>query len=263
MYPVLFSWGRLHIYSYGLMMALALLGGLLWTGFWAKKRAIATFDQIMDLAFFVILGGLVLAKVVNLLYDFPTYRHNPAAIFSGYAGSFFGGVIGGVLAGVVYTKRAKIATWRLADVIALYIPLGHILGRAGCLLAGCCYGVASAVPWALPCAAGDPLPRHPTQIYEMLANAVIFLVLFTFDRRVRQGKSRFFDGFLFALYVSLYCFARTIVEAFRDSQILAFGWLRTTQVFAFGIGLTVLAFLLIRLKKQTRDERGAASPLDR
>ena len=263
MYPVLFSWGRLHIYSYGLMMALALLGGLLWTGFGAKKRGIATFDQIVDLAFFVIVAGLILAKVVNVLYDFPVYRENPAAIFSGFTGSFFGGVIGGVIGGVAYTKKAKIATWRLADVVAWYIPLGHILGRLGCLLAGCCYGVPSTVPWALPCAAGDPTLRHPTQIYEMLANAIIFLILITFDRRVRQGKNRVFDGFLFGLYVSLYCFARTVVEAFRDSQILAFGWLRTTQVFAFGIGLAVLVILVIRLKKQARDEHSAVSSLDR
>lgn len=263
MYPVLFSWGRLHIYSYGLMVALALLGGLLWVGFLAKKRAIATFDQILDFAFFVIIGGLIMAKVVNVLYDFQTYLHNPAMIFSGFTGSFFGAVIGGVLVGVAYTKKTKIATWRLADVIALYIPLGHILGRFGCLLSGCCYGVESALPWALPCAVGDPSLRHPTQIYEMLANLIIFFILVTVDRRVQRGKSWLFDGFLFGLYVGLYCFARTIVEAFRDSQILAFGWLRTTQVFAFGIGLAVFVFLLIRLKKQARDECGASASLDR
>lgn len=263
MYPVLFSWGWLHIYSYGLMVALALLGGLLWVGFLARQRKIATFDQIIDFAFFVIIGGLILAKVVNVLYDFQTYLHNPAAIFSGFTGSFFGAVIGGILVGVAYTKKAKIATWRLADVIALYIPLGHILGRLGCLLSGCCYGVESTLPWALPCAAGDPRLRHPTQIYEMLANIVIFLILVAFDHRVRREKSRYFDGFLFGLYIGLYCLARTIVEAFRDSQILAFGWLRTTQVFSSGIGLAVLVFLLIRIKKQARDERCASSPLDR
>jgi phosphatidylglycerol:prolipoprotein diacylglycerol transferase len=245
------------------MVALALLAGLFWVGNLAQKRKIATFDQITNFAFFVIIGGLIMAKVVNILYEWRTYLHNPAAIFSGYTGSFFGAVIGGVLVGVAYTKKAKIPTWRLADVIALYIPLGHILGRLGCLLSGCCYGIESSLPWALPCAAGDSALRHPTQIYEMVANSLIFLILFVFDRRIQQGKNRYFNGFLFGLYVSLYCFARTVVEAYRDSQILAFGWLRTTQVFALGVGLVVLLFLLFRIKKQARNECSASSPLDR
>lgn len=261
MYPVLFSLGRFHIYSYGLMVALALFCGLFWVGFFARKRGIATFEQITDFALYVILGGLIFAKIVNVLYELPTYLHNPAAIFSGFTGSFFGAVIGGVLVGVGYTKKEQIATWKLADLIALYIPLGHILGRIGCLLSGCCFGVESSLPWALPCAAGDNHLRHPTQIYEMLANILIFVVLIVCDRRVRQGKSRFFNGFIFGLYVGLYCIARTVVEAFRDSQILALGWLRTTQVFSLAIALVVFAYLYIRLKKQARDERCASSPL--
>lgn len=261
MYPVLFSLGWINIYAYGLMVALALVGGLWWVGSLARQRGIATFEQITDFALYVIISGLIFAKLVNVLYEFETYRHNPAAIFSGFTGSFFGAVIGGVLAGVWYTKRAQIATWRLADVIALYIPLGHSLGRIGCLLSGCCYGVASNRSWALPCAAGDPTLRHPTQIYEILVNLLIFAVLLVYDRRVRQGKRRSFDGFIFGLYVGLYCLARTVVEFFRDSQILAFGWLRTTQVFSLGIGLVVLVYILVRLKKETRDEHGASSPL--
>ncbi|NLM37162.1 MAG: prolipoprotein diacylglyceryl transferase [Firmicutes bacterium] len=261
MFPVLFTLGRLHVYSYGFMVALTLLCGLLWVGSKAPKRGIATFEQITDLAFYVIIGGIIFAKLVNVLYELPSYLHDPLAIFSGFTGSFFGAVIGGVLLGVWYTKKAQLATWRLADLIALYIPLGHSLGRIGCLLSGCCYGVASNLPWALPCAAGDPTLRHPTQLYEILANVLIFAVLAVLDRRVQRGRSRFFDGFIFGLYVVLYCLARTVVEAFRDSQILAFGWLRTTQVFSLAIGLVVLVYLCRRLKKQAGDERRGPSPL--
>jgi phosphatidylglycerol:prolipoprotein diacylglycerol transferase len=153
----------------------------------------------------------------------------------------------------------SVATWRLADLIALYIPLGHILGRVGCLLSGCCYGVETQVPWALPCAAGDLLLRHPTQIYEMLANFLILLVLLYYDRRAQRQPNRYFNGFIFGLYVGLYCLARTVVEIFRDSQIFAFGWLRTTQVFSLGIALVIFTFLLIRQKKQARNQNSGAS----
>ncbi|HBL35805.1 MAG TPA: hypothetical protein DDZ55_03245 [Firmicutes bacterium] len=261
MHPILFSFGRINVYSYGSMVALALLCGLLMVGSMARKRKIATFEQIIDFAFYVIIGGLIFAKLVNVLYEYRSYLDNPASIFSGFTGSFFGAVIGGVLVGVWYTKKASIDTWHLADLIALYIPLGHILGRVGCLLSGCCYGVESQVPWALPCAAGDHLLRHPTQIYEILANLLIFLVLLYYDRRAQRQPNRYFAGLIFGLYVGLYCLARTVVEIFRDSQILAFGWLRTTQVFSLGIAVVVFAYIIIRQKKQARNEYGAASSL--
>ena len=61
MYPVLFSIGRLNIYSWGLMVALALLFGIIWVGKSAEKRKVATFDQILDLALYVIVGGFIFA----------------------------------------------------------------------------------------------------------------------------------------------------------------------------------------------------------
>ena len=164
MYPVLLSLGRFHIYSYGLTVALALFCGLLWVGSLARKRGIATFEQIIDFALYAIIGGLIFAKLVNVLYEFRTYLHDPASIFSGFTGSFFGAVLGGVLLGVWYTKRKQINTWRLADLIALYIPLGHSLGRIGCLLSGVvtglhpiCRGLCPVLPNVLPL-------RHPTSL---------------------------------------------------------------------------------------------------
>ena len=263
MYPVLFSIGRLNIYSWGLMVALALLFGIIWVGKSAEKRKVATFDQILDLALYVIVGGFIFAKIVSVLYEFESFRQDPLAFFSGYSGSFFGAVIGGVLLGVYYTKRAKLDTWRLADVVAVYIPLGHILGRIGCFLGGCCYGVVSDLPWALPCAVSDQLPRHPTQIYEIIGNLFLFAVLFLVSRRQEKRGSGHFPGFIFWLYVGLYCLLRIVVEIFRDSQMLAFGWLRITQAFAFPIAVVVFVYICYRLKKEARKEQHAASTIQR
>ncbi|NLW56718.1 MAG: prolipoprotein diacylglyceryl transferase [Firmicutes bacterium] len=263
MYPVLFSVGRFQIYSWGLMVAVALLFGILWVGKTAQKRKVATFDQIIDLALYVIIGGFIFAKLVHVFYEFETYRHDLLAIFSGFSGSFFGAVIGGLLLGVYYTKRAKIDTWRLADIVALYVPLGHILGRIGCLLGGCCYGVVSARPWALPCAASDHLLRHPTQIYEMIGNLLLFAVLLLISRRQEKREAGYFPGFIFWLYVGFYCLLRIVVEAFRESQIFAFGWLRTTQVWSLLIAVVVFVYIGFRMKKRAGKEQHASSKVYR
>lgn len=253
MYPVLFSIGKIQIYSYGLMVALALFFGIIWVGKTAQKRKIATFDQIVDFALYVIIGGLVFAKIIHVLYELETYRRDPLAIFSGFSGSFFGAVLGGILLGVYFTKRAKIDTWRLADVIALYIPLGHMIGRTGCLLSGCCYGVVTDLPWALPCSASDHLLRHPTQIYEMVGNLLLFMILFIISRWGEKRQDRYFPGFIFWLYTGLYCLLRIMVEAFRDSQIFAFGWLRTTQVWSLLIAVVVFIYIVFRFRKEIRE----------
>ena len=82
-------------------------------------------------------------------------------------------IIGAFIWGVIYAKRAKLPTWQLADLIAVYLPLGYALARVGCLLNGCCYGVPSRLPWAFVIPAVDNLPRHPTQVYAIIASLLI------------------------------------------------------------------------------------------
>ncbi len=254
MYPILFSLGKINIYSYGFMVALTLLLGIIWVGRAVEKRKLATFDQIIDFAIYVIIGGLAFAKLFQIIVEFDLFLKEPKEIFSGSSGSFFGGVFGGILLGVYYTKKKKISTWKLADIIAQYIPLGHIIGRTGCLLSGCCYGVPTDLPWALRCSS-DHLLRHPTQIYEMLGNLIIFVILGMINRRAEKQGKVYFPGFIFWLYVGLYSAIRIIVEIFRESQIMAFGWLRTTQFFCFIIMIAVFLYIAYKFKNQKKVEK--------
>ena len=74
------------------------------------------------------------------------------------------------------------------------IALGHVVGRFGCLFAGCCYGKPTTVPWGItftdPFAAanvGTPLgvPLHPTQLYEAGAELLILAILLCTERKGR------------------------------------------------------------------------------
>src|SRR5690554_1521509 len=222
---ILFSIGSIHIYAYGTAVAVAVLLGVIWVSRTTAKNKIIDLDHLVDLAIRVLIGAIIGARLLYVLLDLPGYLANPISVFFLPDGglSFYGAIIGGFLWAYAYCKKTGLPLWEIADQVALYIPLGYSIARIGCLLHGCCYGVPTDLPWAMRCAAGDSLLRHPTQIYAIIANLLVFAALWKYRRH------QYFKGFLFWLYVELYVITRFVIEIFRESQILAFGWLRTTQ----------------------------------
>ena len=119
-------------------------------------------------------------------------------------------------------RRYQLRIWTTADLFAPGIALGHVVGRLGCLLAGCCYGTPTTLPWAItftnPLAAanvGTPLgvPLHPTQLYDAGAELLILIVLLVTERRGRP-----FAGRTFWLYMLLYAISRFVVEFYRGDD---------------------------------------------
>ena len=119
------------------------------------------------------------------------------------------------MAGWIVQRRKKFSFARVADYFGVALPLGHAIGRLGCLAAGCCYGRHTALPWGISLA-GDP-SRHPTQVYESLACFAIAGIVARFGLPlVRDGRWR--RGAAFLLYVALYALARFGVEALRGDD---------------------------------------------
>ena len=118
--------------------------------------------------------------------------------------------------------------WTTTDVFAPGIALGHVVGRLGCLLAGCCFGRPTSVPWAITFTTirgaanvGTPLdvPLHPTQLYEAGAELLILVFLLAIERRGRPFPGRTFWG-----YMLLYGISRFVIEFYRgDSRGMVFG----------------------------------------
>ena len=147
---------------------------------------------------------------------------------------FYGGLIAAVVVALLYLRRHKLPLWTTTDVFAPGIALGHVVGRLGCLMAGCCFGRPASVPWAItfrdPAAmanVGTPLgvPLHPTQLYEAGAEALILVFLLIFERRGRP-----FPGRTFWSYMLLYGISRFVIEFYRgDSRGMVFDVLSTSQ----------------------------------
>ena len=143
------------------------------------------------------------------------------------------------------------------------IALGHVIGRLGCLMAGCCYGRPTSVPWAVtftdPFAqanVGTPLgvPLHPTQLYEAGAELLILGVLLAWERR---GHG--FPGRTFWTYMLLYGVSRFAIEFYRgDSRGMVFDALSTSQ-FVSVLLVPLAVVMLVLLSRRINPTRHTAA----
>ena len=205
---------------------------------------------------FAPISALIGAKLLLLVTDFQTFRSSPAELLNlaRSGGVFYGGLILAVAVALVYIRRVGLPLWTTCDVFAPGIALGHVIGRFGCLFAGCCFGKPTNVPWAItftdPFAAanvGTPLgvPLHPTQLYEAGAEFIILMVLLFTERK---GKP--FAGRTFWLYMLLYAISRFVIEFYRGDDRGTVGPLSTSQFIS--VILAPLAIgMLVYLSRST------------
>lgn len=241
MHPILFRFGPLTIHTYGLLVAVGFLIGLGFAVRQARKEGIPA-DKIIDLGFYILLTAIIGSRLGFILINASYYIKNPLDIFKIWEGGlvFYGGVLLAVPTAIWYVKKNGLGIWRMADVFAPSIAIGHAIGRLGCFFAGCCYGkTAESLPWAVTftdpeCLARIGIPLHPTQLYESAGEFINFLILIT----LRRYKS--FNGQLFMTYLLLYSVLRFIVESFRGDVSRGF----ITPQLSVSQGISILMFLI-------------------
>jgi phosphatidylglycerol---prolipoprotein diacylglyceryl transferase len=264
MHPILFDFGGFTIYAYGVLLAAAYLLGLQFALIRARRCGLDA-QRVMDLGIWIIISALVGAKLLLFVVDFKQFTQDPRELLGlvRSGGVFYGGLIAAVTVALLYLRRHKLPLWTTTDVFAPGIALGHVVGRLGCLMAGCCFGRPTSVPWAVtfrdPAAmanVGTPLgvPLHPTQLYEAGAEALILALLLTFEHRGRP-----FPGRTFWSYLLLYGLSRFVIEFYRgDSRGLVFNVLSTSQ-FVSVILVPLSIVMLVVLSRRPDPTRHAAA----
>jgi phosphatidylglycerol---prolipoprotein diacylglyceryl transferase len=244
--------GPFTLHTYGVLLAVAFLVGL-WVAYWQAKKAGLDAGRIADMAVYVLIAGLVGARLMLLAVDYKYYVNNPRELVSMLqsGGVFYGGLLGGLAVALYFARRYALPVWATADVLAPGVVIGQSIGRLGCLAAGCCWGRPADVPWAVTFTdeytryVGTPLDirLHPSQVYESLATFLIFAVLVWMAPRKR------FHGQVVIAYVVLYSVARFILEYFRGDAGRGFiGPLSTSQ--AVAIVLVLLAgVVFVKLRR--------------
>jgi phosphatidylglycerol:prolipoprotein diacylglycerol transferase len=262
MYPRLLELGPITVYTYGVLLAAAYLLGLKLAMARAKTRGL-DHNRVLDLGIYIIISALVGAKLLLLITDFRSFTSNPRELLTlaRSGGVFYGGLILAVSVALWYIRRIGLPLWTTCDVFAPGIALGHVVGRFGCLFAGCCFGKPTSVPWAItftdPFAAanvGTPLgvPLHPTQIYEAGAELVILLLLLGTER-----KGRPFPGRTFWLYMLLYGISRFIIEIYRGDERGMVGMFSTSQFISLLLVPLAIAMLVYLGRTKTPEPKRA------
>ena len=262
MHPILFDFGPFTLYTYGVLLAAAYLAGLQFAVVRARARGLDR-QRVLDLGIWIIVGALAGAKLLLLVTDYRQYSQNPRALLDlvRSAGVFYGGLIAAVAVAFIYMWRHRMPLWTTTDAFAPGIALGHAVGRLGCLMAGCCFGRPTSVPWAItfhnPAASlnsDTPLgvPLHPTQLYEAGAELIILGVLLWLERRGRP-----FPGRTFWSYVLLYAVARFVIEFYRGDPRGTVGIFSTSQFLS--LLLAPLAIVMLVLLSRRDDPRRYAA----
>lgn len=259
MYPELFRIGNFPINTYGVLLALAFLCGILISAKLAARDGLPR-ERVYDLGLWILLAAIVGSKVL-MIFTEPDYRENPLHIFSPdflrSGGVFYGGFIGAVLAGYFLIRRYKLPWWKTADAFAPGLALGNAIGRQGCFAAGCCWGKPTTLPWGVEFTeagnkvTGVPLGvhLHPTQLYESFGALLIFFFLLWLHRRKR------FSGQVILFYAVLYAVMRFTIEIFRDDPrgdilgLTTLTGLSTSQMLSIIIGIWGLVTLILRWRR--------------
>ncbi|MEJ5988555.1 prolipoprotein diacylglyceryl transferase [Ramlibacter sp. PS3R-8] len=228
--PVAIHWyGLTYLLAFGLFIALAHLrlrhepfrslhgDG---PGAWSRK-------DIEDMLFVGVLGVVLGGRLGYCLFYKPGYYlQHPLEIFFVWQGgmSFHGGLIGVILSQVWYARSRGKPFWQVMDFIAPCVPLGLAAGRLGNFINGELWGRAADpdLPWAMVFPqSGTAIPRHPSQLYELLLEGlVLFVLLWLYARRQRK------EAQVSAMFLIGYGVTRFTAEYFREPDahlgILAF-----------------------------------------
>jgi len=248
--PVAFSLGPLKVHWYGLMYLFGFAAAWLLARWRVKHYQLDwTHDQIGDLIFYAALGVILGGRIGYMLfYGTQQLLANPLSLFKLWEGgmSFHGGLIGVAIAVALFARHIKKPFLEVTDFIAPLAPLGLAAGRAGNFINGELWGRVTDAPWGMIFPNSGGMPRHPSQLYELILEGVLlFIVVWCYARKKRPA------GCVSAIFLITYALCRIFVEFFREPDVqlgfLAFDWLTMGQLLS--IPMLLAGLWLWRIKR--------------
>jgi phosphatidylglycerol:prolipoprotein diacylglycerol transferase len=231
--------------------------GIMLAWYLARKRGKYS-EDILNIAFYVVLAGLAGARLWEVIFTWDYYAGHLSEIPAVWQGglSVQGAVIGGLVAVILYTRKYRIPFWEFGDILAPGLLLGQAIGRIGCFLNGCCYGVPTASglgviypPGTDAFMAFGSTALLPTVLFEAAWDILVMLLLLILLSR------KPFHGFNTLLYFVLYAAGRTFLEFFRADSLIMWG-LKTAQVTSLATMLAALVLMIYLWRRSRAENRG-------
>ncbi len=227
---------------YGIFIALAILLAVLWMAWQVRKGARISYDTLFTAALVGIPSGIVLSRLFHVVDRWDLYSQNPGQIIGGGGLSAYGAILGAALGIWIYSRFSKFQIGYFFDLIAPAIILAQAVGRVGCTINGCCYGTPTSLPWGITYTYVDTGgATHPTTVYELIYNLIVFAVLLKLRGRLKP------DGSLFLVYLSLYSLWRLGTDFLRVGTPFVFG-LHQAQVIAIIVLAIATPWLVLRTR---------------
>jgi phosphatidylglycerol:prolipoprotein diacylglycerol transferase len=254
--PVAISIGPLSVHWYGLMYLVGFTIAYYLMLHRAKKPDSGwTKDEVGDLIFYSAMGVVLGGRFGYVLfYNFDKFLSDPLWLFAVWEGgmSFHGGLLGVIMAMYLLGRRYKKSFFSIADFGAPVVPIGLLTGRLGNFIGGELWGRTTDVSWGMVFPKGGPLPRHPSQLYEMvLEGFVLFLILWIYSRKPRPSMA------VSGAFLVGYGIFRFLVEFFRepDSHIGfdLLGWMTRGQILCIPMVLFGTAIIYIGYKRHAQN----------
>ncbi len=268
----------LHISFYGILIACAMLFGLLLTKYLAKKSG-QSMELYLDFAIFAIIAGIAGARAVYVLQRWSYFKEAPKEILSLSNGglSFLGALLAAFLVAWLFCKRKKYELKKLCDTAIVGVLLGQIIGRWRDFFNRDMLGTYSEGLFAMQVEARDVnaetlllsrqafvgsdfLQVHPVFLYEIIGNIVLFALLII----LYQHKK--FSGQVFYTYLLGYGLIRFVTEFFKADkvrlQVASFeingGQLAAAVMMLVGAGFLIRGFIKYRNKEKGKPRSAVA-----
>lgn len=246
--PTILHFGHFMINWYSVIVILAIIAAVAISIRESKRKGIPT-EVMYSLVPWVLLGGIVGARLFHVIDRWEIYAGNPFQIFALWQGglAIWGALAGGGLAAVIFARQKNIPFGFLADTLVPGLLVGQIIGRFACIIDGDAVGSATTLPWGFtyinPGAMVPPgllgVPVHPYPVYDQLWNLVGLAIALKLRRHLKT------DGLLFLIYLSIYAAGRFVFTFVRQENIWFWG-LQEAQIIAiviFVVSLAVMVYL--------------------
>lgn len=257
MNPILLDFGFIKIYWYSVCILLGLLvGGYLVMR--ESKRFHISQDFMLNLILILVIFGIIGARLYYVIFNWSYYSQHLNEIIKVWEGglAIHGAVIAGILCIIIYTKKEKISTFRMLDILAVGLIIGQAFGRWGNFFNGEAHGMATSLEFLqslhLPKFIIDGMNiygtyYHPTFLYESLWCLLGFIIILVLRRRKcwKVGQT---TGFYFLWYG----IGRFFIEGMRTDSLM-FATLRVAQLVSIVMviaGIFLIIFQAVRPKKE-------------
>jgi phosphatidylglycerol---prolipoprotein diacylglyceryl transferase len=218
MFPILFSFGPITIFSFSVFLVLAwLVFSFL---FWRNLRSSGTEeDRIFDLTFYATIVAFIVARLAFVATHWELFADTWLKIIALWVQpglSLYGGIVGGVATLVTMSRSTKVRLGLVLDALAGALPIALIIGLIGAFLDGTVAGKITELPWAMR-VVGHVGRRHPVALYEIVALGILLILQYFWTRKAMRDKKPY--GVLGVWFLMAWSAAMFILELFKESHV--------------------------------------------